>query len=370
MNLKFLSSKYLIYSVAILVFLLIIFIKPSYLFDKKKEAIQQPVNNITKEYKEHFYIHEDSLHYYLGTISHQKEKPNVILDKKDSLKEIKIISLTTTILPFLQKLGKLNHVIAISEMDYVQDSALVKQLKQQNAINLGPHGAYSYETIINLKPDYVVLSCDFDFEAQQKLESFGIKTLCLDEYKETHPLASAKWIIYIASLFHQQKQAQTYFDSIEARYERTRKMIPPTTVKPVVMAGEEINGQWFIPGGKSVLAQLIKDAGGEYLWKDNTQEGSFQISLEEVLSKNEKAQYWRYVYHHPEKEFNYALQVKNHPNYQYIKSFKNKKVVYCNTFYADLFGKALLEPDQVLKDWASILHPTVFKSQPNKYYQF
>jgi iron complex transport system substrate-binding protein len=35
------------------------------------------------------------------------------------------------------------------------------------------------------------------------------------------------------------------------------------------------------------MAQLIKDAGGHYLWENINQSASFQVSLEEIFAKND-----------------------------------------------------------------------------------
>ena len=51
-------------------------------------------------------------------------------------------------------------------------------------------------------------------------------------------------------------------------------------------------GTWYIPGGKSNVAQLIADAGGNYIWKNTEEQHNTALSIEEVYFEARQADFW------------------------------------------------------------------------------
>ena len=51
------------------------------------------------------------------------------------------------------------------------------------------------------------------------------------------------------------------------------------------MTGRGTRGDFVIAGGRSYVAALIKDAGGRYVWADNTAQGSATIDLEAQIRR-------------------------------------------------------------------------------------
>ncbi|MBQ1824561.1 MAG: ABC transporter substrate-binding protein, partial [Fibrobacter sp.] len=90
---------------------------------------------------------------------------------------------------------------------------------------------------------------------------------------------------------------------------------------PRVLAGMAYGGIWYAPGGKSYTANLIRQAGGCYLWaSDTTRELKF--SLEEVFAVADSADVWVNpgIYGTPED----ILAAE--PRLSRIRAFKQKRV--------------------------------------------
>jgi iron complex transport system substrate-binding protein len=58
------------------------------------------------------------------------------------------------------------------------------------------------------------------------------------------------------------------------------------------LVGSPYKDSWWIPGGNSYLANLIADAGGDYLGKENPSNESYVISFEHALTFADEADVW------------------------------------------------------------------------------
>ncbi len=79
---------------------------------------------------------------------------------------------------------------------------------------------------------------------------------------------------------------------MEKKYNDTRQLAGSVKTKPAVFTEVKFGDTWYMPGGRSFMAQIIADAGGEYLWSGNQQVGSLPLSFEQVYSKASQAEYW------------------------------------------------------------------------------
>ena len=59
-----------------------------------------------------------------------------------------------------------------------------------------------------------------------------------------------------------QKKPTKEFSAIEGRYNDLKALADTVKTRPTVFSGEMRGGNWYAVGGKSFLAQLFRDAGG------------------------------------------------------------------------------------------------------------
>ena len=120
-------------------------------------------------------------------------------------------------------------------------------------------------------------------------------------------------------------------------------------------------------GGKSYLARFFKDAGADYLWANRPETVSFPLDFETVYQKAINADFWQ-VLEFYNGNYSYQNLKTEYPPYAHFKAFQKKQVLFCNTHYRDYYEQGLLEPDIILADLISILHPGVLKNHQPKYF--
>ena len=121
-------------------------------------------------------------------------------------------------------------------------------------------------------------------------------------------------------------------------------------------------------GGKNFLAQLFRDAGAEYILKNDDTGGS-NIEFEQMYAMAANADYWRILNSYPD-TFSYEALKASEPRNELFKAFKERKVIYCNMKQTPYYESTPVEPDVVLKDLLAVFHPElVEKDYQPKYYR-
>jgi iron complex transport system substrate-binding protein len=113
-------------------------------------------------------------------------------------------------------------------------------------------------------------------------------------------------------------------------------------------------GTWFAPGGQSYTAELIRDAGGCYLWAgDSSRE--LRFTLEQVVALADSVDVWL----NPGM-FSTAEEIlAEEPRVAGIKAFREKRVFQNDGRKGpgggnDFYESAVAKPEKVLEDfvWA------------------
>jgi iron complex transport system substrate-binding protein len=88
------------------------------------------------------------------------------------------------------------------------------------------------------------------------------------EHMEPNALARAEWIKFFAMLFNKEARANEIFDGIVDRYNRMRALAAGVKNRPEVIVNARSGNSWMVYGNENVAAQLIRDAGGSYVWSN------------------------------------------------------------------------------------------------------
>jgi len=124
---------------------------------------------------------------------------------------------------------------------------------------------------------------------------------------------------------------------------------------------------WYMPGGKSYVAELLNDAGANYLWRDNENTGSIPLSFEQVYAVAKDADFWINLstLRHKRELLSYDSR------YSEFKAFKNGQL-YNNNLYSNALGytvyweTGMIYPDRILCDLIRIFHPETKNSLGDK----
>ncbi len=220
----------------------------------------------------------------------------------DSLKSIpyiktpvkRVIALSTTHVAMIDQLGSAESIVGLSGADFIYSSTLREGIESGAVKDVGYGPGLDFESIVRLQPDVLFL---YGVEGNvmttlEKLTDLGIPAVFCGEYLETHPLGKAEWIRFFSLFYNKEEQSARFFQQIDSAYSALSALASGVQPKPVVLNGLPWKDTWYMAGGKSFAAQLIEDAGGDYLWKDNPSTQAVPLDLESVYMRALNADIW------------------------------------------------------------------------------
>ena len=251
-------------------------------------------------------------------------------------------------------------------------SPVMKELLAEGTIqDVGTETAKNMELMIQMHPDVILYSPYFDGN-QDPLKVTGAVLFPFADYLESTPLGRAEWIRIVGLMAGCRDRADAWFDDIERRYNELKDWCAEVPERPTVFSDLPFNGQWYVAGGKSYIAQLFKDAGVDYLWKDDLSTASFPLDSETILAKAKHADYWR-VANSSSLPMTYESLARKNSVYTLFDAFKNHHIIVCDIQETGYFETSQIEPERLLADFIYLFHPEVMaEHQPEyqtKYYR-
>ncbi|MEA3505638.1 MAG: ABC transporter substrate-binding protein [Bacteroidota bacterium] len=279
----------------------------------------------------------------------------------------RIVSLSGTQVAFINKLKEDNTVIGVDNFNYVTDEKLKKRIADGEVVEIGSPGSFNIEKLISISPDVLMVS-PFKNQSFNKLKETGIEIFPFADYLETHPLGRTEWIKVVGALLDKKAMADSLFERIEQCYIDLSLIVSDAELKPTVLSSKPYGGVWYLPGGESYMAKLFADAGAEYLWADDNHSGSLSLDFETVYFKGANADFWRLIVTDPD-NYSYEKLKQEDNRFADFKSFKQKKVFFCNAHKVDYYNAGAVEPDIILSDLIDVFHPGLLDSYSAKYYK-
>ena len=236
----------------------------------------------------------------------------------------RVVVLSSAQIGFMERLGVESRIVGVGEGKYIVDSALAARVTAGEIVEVGNGPAVSLEKVLALKPDLVMtFATGGAYDDYDRLEPLGLPLMLTSEWQEDSPLAKFEWIKLFAKLFGAEGLADSIYKQSKAQFEAQNNegVAGEAPNCPRVLAGMAYGGIWYAPGGKSYTANLIRQAGGCYLWaSDTTRELKF--SLEEIFAVADSADVWVNpgIYGTPED----ILAAE--PRLSRIRAFKEKRV--------------------------------------------
>ena len=274
---------------------------------------------------------------------------------------------SATQLNAFSKLKLLDKVIAISESEYIQNPRVRDLYNSGNIVNLASNGNFYLEKTLELNPNIIFYS-PYNMAQSHPLAATEITMIPFFDFMESNPLGRAEWIKFTALFFDNDDEANQLFDSIETSYNAFKKIAVNVIERPTVFSDKYYSGQWFVPGGKSYIAQLFNDAGADYLWKENPNSASVNMDFEVVYNKAHNADFWRIVGTYPD-GFAYEKLLAENALYEHFDAYNNHKVIFCDSKQTSYFETGTLEPHVLLADLVHAFHPELLPDYNPVYYK-
>jgi iron complex transport system substrate-binding protein len=284
----------------------------------------------------------------------------------------KAVVFSTTHIGFISVLGEQESVSGVSGEQYICDQTIREGIEKREVFDIGFAPNVNYERIISLKPDLVFL---YGIESSvtgvaSRLENAGIPVILIGEYLETHPLGKLEWIRVFGEIYDKESKADSIFQEVKTEYEEVASIAESIETRPGVMVGLPWKDTWYMAGGASITAEFIEDAGGEYLWKENTSTEFIPLSLESVMMKAIHADVWINT-----GSAGTLMEIASHdPRFQNLQVFQEGELYNNNKRYLesggnDFWEKGVIEPHIILKDLMKIFHPERIEPWDFVYYQ-
>ncbi len=284
----------------------------------------------------------------------------------------KITALSSMYCSMLCALKASERIVAIDDIQYQTEAEIQARFAKGEIKAIQSNQQLDLEALLLLKPDLIIDYSNFyqNTNAPSLLEKAKIKKVLFHDYLESSPLARAEWIKVVGVFCNQYTLADSLFNVIASEYTAAKKIVAQVKSKKTIFCDTEFNGTWYVAGGKSYTAQLIADAGGAYIFSDDTSSGSKPKAFELVYTKAKMAEYWINVGQVQSKN----ELLKQNEKYAWFNAFKTN-AIYNNNNKMNvhsgnaIWNKGVIEPQIVLKDLIKILYPELLKDHTFVYYQ-
>ena len=276
------------------------------------------------------------------------------------------ICMTSLQLSNFLKLDIPEMVVGITSTRHLHNQKMNQQLKEGKTHKIGIEGNFDNEVIIAINPDVIFIS-PFKRGGYDAIRNVEIPMIPHLGYKELTPLGQAEWIKVIGLLTGNASLANSTFEAIESRYNNLKSIVDTVKRRPTVFSGEMRGGNWYAVGGRSFLAQLFRDAGGDYFLKENEESGGVTLDYETVYTNAAHADYWRIV-NSFEGEYSYNVLKEQDDRYTDFDAWKKHGVIYCNMKEVPFYERMPVEPEVVLADFIHVFHPDVLPNHKPQYY--
>lgn len=333
--------------------------------------ITENEKDTTIEVKEKLYDNSDDFNSYFLTSNFDFFNKRGISQNVIKIPLKRVICMSTGHVAYLNTLGEIGSIIAVSGSKYINNEQIIDLIKQNKIADVGYESSLNYELILSLKPD-MIFTYGVSGENNSyidKLRQLGIPVLVLGDFNENHPLGKLEYLKLFGALFSKQHIADSIFNAKKTSYLEIKDKLSKIEKKPNVLLNAPWKETWYLPGADSYMTKLINDAGANVLGAKPNTSISGSSNIEEVYRLSLSADYWL----NPN-SYNTIKSLK-----QALPLFNNIKVVKEGNIYnnikkitssggSDFWENGVIEPEIILMDLAKIFHPDMFVDHEFRYY--
>ncbi len=208
----------------------------------------------------------------------------------------RFVCMSSSHVAYLAVLGCTDSIAGVSGREFITN----EKIRQRAVPDIGYEGSLNYELIVSLRP-----GCFLAYEVSgensgplDKLRQMGVPVLCVADYLEQHPLGRAEWVVAFGAMTGRMQEALNIFAGIEQRYLHIQSVAAAHTAGTTgsarisVMLNAPYRDVWYVPGDRSYMVQLIRDAGGRYAAEGVDSDASRPISTERAYELMLGADRW------------------------------------------------------------------------------
>lgn len=281
----------------------------------------------------------------------------------------RIVAMSSTFVAMLENLDATDYVVGVSGLDFISSEAI--KARGDEVADVGYNDYFDYENLVMLNPDVVLLyGVNGPSPLEEKLKELDIPFAYIGEYLEESPLGKAEWVVAIGEIIGKREEAIALFNEIEKRYNTVKESVGNITSRPKVILNAPYNDNWWLPSTNNYMSQLIADAGGDYIYKENIGNASKIIDIEEAYMLVSAADVWI----NPGQAATMEQLADMAPRFTDTRVYIEGKVYNNNRRCTigggnDFYESGIMNPDVILKDLVKVFYPTSLEDYEPVYYQ-
>lgn len=279
----------------------------------------------------------------------------------------------------MYELGCKNAITGVCDKDYINIPDIKERVKLSDGkasasdtdkviIDCGSSMQPDMERIIALKPEGLLISPFENSGGYGKLDKLHIPIIETADYMETSPLGRAEWMNFYGMLFGNKQKADSLFSAIEKEYMTLKAEAAKLPQGLSILTERKMGSVWYVPGGKSTMGILLKDANAKYIFADDTHSGSLAYGPERILSKGTQVDVWAFKY------FGGKALSKNdllaeYEGYKVLKAFNSNSIYQVDTSTQPYFELTSFHPEILLREFITLAHPKATQFGKLRFYQ-
>jgi iron complex transport system substrate-binding protein len=244
--------------------------------------------------------------------------------------------------------GSIVHATSPNLVRLIREGRVRQHRSEEQAAALEP------EVFLSFTPYMAIM------QSYEQLRALGMTNLLPVERLEETPLGRAEWLKFFAMLFNKEADADAHFVGVESEYEALATLARTVTARPRVFVDIPWNNGWRTVGGRNASARMIADAGGQFVFDDDSVSSALDRPLEVAYDRGLDADIWLLTDNFAGRRDMPELLATN-PYTRHLPMFQRGEVYLKHSGrpggpnpYWDL---GLLNPHWDLADHIKILHP-------------
>lgn len=270
----------------------------------------------------------------------------------------RVITMSSTQIAMLDAIGESRKVVGVSGLGFISSPGI--RSRRDSIGDVGYDSNFNYELIMSLDPDIVLLyGVNGASPVESKLMELDIPFIYIGDYLESSPLGKAEWMVALAEIVGRRDDGEKHFKEIAQSYNSLKELVSNAVEDvPKVMLNAPYGDTWFMPAEDNYSVQLIRDAGGEYIYGRNRSGISVPIDIEEAYMLCSDADIWL----NPGSAGTLAELAVACPKFTDTDCFRSGHI-FNNTRRStsgggnDYYESGVVNPDMVLRDLVKIFHP-------------
>lgn len=260
----------------------------------------------------------------------------------------------------LTELGCQNAITGVCDKDYINIPD-IKSRAQADAkvahpiMDCGSSMQPDIERIIALHPEALLISPFENNGGYGKLDKLRIPIIETADYMETSPLGRAEWIKLYGLLLGSSK-ADSLFSAIEKEYLQLKAEAAKLPLGLSILTERKTGNVWYVPGGKSTMGILLRDAHAKYIFADDQHSGSLSMSPEQIIAKGNQVDVWAFKYFGGNALTKQDL-LAEYQGYQALNAFQTGTVYETDTSCEPYFELTSFHPEILLREFIILSHP-------------